>query len=195
MKPKKGKASASKQAKQPLKTTKKTSQATTKQNTCKRQASDDSDDADSDDDRPKRKRQNKNRLVEDVDEEESGATDPEVIVESDDEVQLGVEPEDNDEVSKSSNSYQNTQLTMEKNDDELEDRHQLDIPIELRVKKDTTKDLLTIFSARVTVNFKKGNNSETITGRWCMLCKYVECYGKRKTKLNAYTIFFFQNRP
>ena len=51
------------------------------------------------------------------------------------------------------------------------EQHQLDLPIELRVKKDTTKDLLTIFSARVTVNFRKGQNNETITGRWCLLCK------------------------
>jgi hypothetical protein len=56
-------------------------------------------------------------------------------------------------------------------DDEPEDRHLLEIPVQLRVKSDTTKDLLTIFSARVTVNFKKGQNSETVTGRWCMLCK------------------------
>jgi hypothetical protein len=62
-------------------------------------------------------------------------------------------------------------LTLGKDDDETEDRHQLDIPIEIRVKRDTTKDLLTIFSARTTVNFKKGLNSETINGRWCMLCK------------------------
>ena len=55
--------------------------------------------------------------------------------------------------------------------DETEDQHQLDIPVEYRVKKDTTKDLLTIFSARMTVNFKKGNTSEMISGRWCMVCK------------------------
>jgi hypothetical protein len=61
-------------------------------------------------------------------------------------------------------------LTKEK-DDEAKDRCQLDIPIELHMKKDTVKDLLTIFSAQVTVNFKKGQTSETITGRWYLLCK------------------------
>ena len=55
--------------------------------------------------------------------------------------------------------------------DGAEDRHQLDIPLEYRVKKDTTKDLLTIFSARTNVNFKKGQTSEQISGRWCMICK------------------------
>jgi hypothetical protein len=59
----------------------------------------------------------------------------------------------------------------EESGEEPEDRHQLDIPAELQVKADTTKDLLTIFSARTTVNFKKGLNSETVTGRWCLMCK------------------------
>jgi len=44
------------------------------------------------------------------------------------------------------------------------EQHQLDLPIELYVKKDTMKDLLTIFSAHITVNFRKGQNNETITG-------------------------------
>jgi hypothetical protein len=64
----------------------------------------------------------------------------------------------------------NQLLTKEK-EDETEGPHQIDIPVELRVKKDSTKDLLTIFSARVTVNFKKGENTETVSGRWCMICK------------------------
>jgi hypothetical protein len=57
------------------------------------------------------------------------------------------------------------------NEPEASRQHQLDIPTELTVKKDTTKDLLTIFSARVTVNFKEGQTTETLTGRWCLLCK------------------------
>jgi hypothetical protein len=48
----------------------------------------------------------------------------------------------------------------------------LDIPTELCVKKDTMKDLLTIFLACVTMNFKRGQNSETLTGHWFLLCKW-----------------------
>jgi hypothetical protein len=64
----------------------------------------------------------------------------------------------------------NQLLTKEK-EDETEEPHQIDIPVELQVKKDSTKDLQTIFSARVTVNFKKGETTETVSGRWCMICK------------------------
>ena len=34
------------------------------------------------------------------------------------------------------------------------EQHQLDLPIELHVKKDMTKDLLTIFLACITVNLR-----------------------------------------
>ena len=40
------------------------------------------------------------------------------------------------------------------------------------VKKDSTLDLLTIMSDRVTVKFKIGEDKyETDTGRWCNPCK------------------------
>lgn len=47
------------------------------------------------------------------------------------------------------------------------------VPQELNVKKDSTKDLLTIFSDLVTVKFKRNEDEETVKGRWCLICKYV----------------------
>ncbi|KIM65340.1 hypothetical protein SCLCIDRAFT_88680, partial [Scleroderma citrinum Foug A] len=55
-------------------------------------------------------------------------------------------------------------------------------------KKRNTKDLLTIFSDRVTVRFvrKNGpsNKVDVKTGRWCNVCKedtaFVAKHGKRK---------------
>lgn len=47
------------------------------------------------------------------------------------------------------------------------------------MKKDTTKDLLTIFSDIVTVQFNKKNGAvETVRGRWCLPCKSVQCISK-----------------
>jgi hypothetical protein len=58
-------------------------------------------------------------------------------------------------------------------DDENDDR-EFSIPQQLNVKKDSTKDLLTIFSDLVTVKFKRNSaDMETVRGRWCLLCKYV----------------------
>jgi hypothetical protein len=54
---------------------------------------------------------------------------------------------------------------------DLEEHHRAEIPTLLPVKKDSTKDLLTIFSDRVTVKFKSGETFETIKGRWCLPCK------------------------
>jgi hypothetical protein len=55
----------------------------------------------------------------------------------------------------------------------IEDRDQ-SIPQEFHVKKDSTKDLLTVFSDIKTVTFKNGDKMETpVRGRWCLLCKYV----------------------
>jgi len=48
------------------------------------------------------------------------------------------------------------------------------------VKKDSTLDILTIMSDRVTVKFKVGPDLyETEKGRWCHLCKYVARIYKR----------------
>ena len=102
MKPKKGNASTStsKQGKQPAKKlTKKMSRPTTKQNLRKRVAPGDSD-ADSNDEGPKWKKQNKNRHIEEVEEDESETTEPEEVVESDEDVQLQEEHEANGNVSK-----------------------------------------------------------------------------------------------
>jgi hypothetical protein len=100
MKPKKGKASTSKQ---PAKKSKTTNKATTKQqNTRKRPAADVSD-ADSNNEHPKRKKQTKNRHdeeVEEVEEEESEAPETELVVESDEDVNLEEEAIATDNVSK-----------------------------------------------------------------------------------------------
>jgi hypothetical protein len=58
-----------------------------------------------------------------------------------------------------------------KDESDLEERHQGDIPDTLIVKKDTTKDLLTIFSDRLTVKFKKGGITKAVKGRWCNPCR------------------------
>jgi len=106
MKPKKAKASTSKQpVKKSAKKQPKQGKAPTKGNAHKRQASDGSDDTNSDDDvaqsRPKRKQRKKNKHVEEVDEEETEATEPEEIVGSDDndeKVASEEEPEGSDKV-------------------------------------------------------------------------------------------------
>jgi len=47
------------------------------------------------------------------------------------------------------------------------------------VKKETIKDLLTIFSDLVVVKFKKNESYKMVKGRWCLPYKYaasVICY-------------------
>ena len=56
---------------------------------------------------------------------------------------------------------------------DLDDRHHVKIPLALAVKKEKTRDLLTIFSDLVVVKFKKGELCETVKGRWCLCCKCV----------------------
>jgi len=53
------------------------------------------------------------------------------------------------------------------------------------MKKDSTRDLLTIFSDLVTVKFKKGTQSETSRGQWCLPCRE-----KKRGKSNKKTAFF-----
>ena len=62
----------------------------------------------------------------------------------------------------------------------LEDCHIIKAPTEVSVKKDTTKDLLMIFSDIVTVQFKKkiGGATETVKGRWYLPCKSVKSISK-----------------
>ena len=60
---------------------------------------------------------------------------------------------------------------MEQESDQ-EDRHHPEEPTELHIKKDMTKDLLTIFSDSVTVQFKKNDVVKTVRG-WCLQCKLV----------------------
>ena len=59
---------------------------------------------------------------------------------------------------------------MQDDDENVDDRDR-SVPQEFNVKKDSTKDLLTIFSDLVNVKFKQNGYFETVRGRWCLLCK------------------------
>ena len=54
---------------------------------------------------------------------------------------------------------------------DLEEQHRSEIPEVLVVKNDSTKDLLMICSDKVSVNFKAGNNTTKLRGRWCLVCR------------------------
>ncbi|KAF8488723.1 hypothetical protein F5888DRAFT_1639060 [Russula emetica] len=53
---------------------------------------------------------------------------------------------------------------------DLEGHHCVEISVPLEVKKETTKDLLTVFSDLIVVKFKKNESYETVKGRWCLPC-------------------------
>ncbi|GLB40087.1 hypothetical protein LshimejAT787_0705970 [Lyophyllum shimeji] len=69
---------------------------------------------------------------------------------------------------------------------DLELHQQSEIPEIRAVKKDSTRDILLIFTDIVTVKFlpKTGEPAEVKKGRWCKVCKesekFVARYGKRK---------------
>jgi hypothetical protein len=56
-------------------------------------------------------------------------------------------------------------------DDGLQEQHKIKIGSLLVAKKESTKDLLTIFSNMVDVKFSKGDKHEKLRGWWCMPCK------------------------
>ena len=54
----------------------------------------------------------------------------------------------------------------------MQDKHHGELQAARHVKKQNTKDLLTIFSDRVTVRFINMDAREELKlGRWCMVCK------------------------
>jgi hypothetical protein len=57
----------------------------------------------------------------------------------------------------------------------LEEQHYGEIPEALVVKADSTRDLLTIFSDKLSVNFKTREDTTNLKGRWCpsLLCRQV----------------------
>lgn len=58
--------------------------------------------------------------------------------------------------------------------DGLRDQHRAAVPAEQRTKKALARDLLLVFSERVTVSFKtKGGLREMKEGRWCEVCRSV----------------------
>ena len=120
------------------------------------------DDSDSlsEEERPPKKRRRQPDPVEivEVDEEES-----EGVIEVVEEGSGGEENEDEVE-----------DKVDDDNEDGLQEQHQADIPAYGKTKKDTTKDLRTVFSDRTPVTFKlKGGEMETLVGRWCNICRLV----------------------
>ena len=166
-------------------------------NNRKRQASDSdessnsSSDSSSDDApvHPKRKpRKKKAKIHEDIP--------PNIVPEQVDgeAYQSSVEDGGNDKVSRYIYSLKTVvDLPVIQSDDENDDENDNPIPQEFNVKKESTKDLLTVFSDLVTVKFKRngeGMDLETVRGRWCLVCKYVTQNGLRlvsgnDTDLNA----------
>jgi hypothetical protein len=57
--------------------------------------------------------------------------------------------------------------------EDLNEHHAQGTPSIVASKKNTTRDLLTIFSDRIDVAFKKQKTGtvEMVEGRWCLLCK------------------------
>ncbi|KAN0081297.1 hypothetical protein V8E55_008921, partial [Tylopilus felleus] len=68
---------------------------------------------------------------------------------------------------------------------DVQDEHCGELQATRHVKKQNTKDLLTIFSDQVTVRFINTDGREELKlGRWCMVCKedkeLIRKFGKRK---------------
>jgi hypothetical protein len=92
---------------------------------------------------------------------------PEVVDDEDE----AVAEEEGEKVSCSAAVQVIKLMWMIKEASDLEEQHHGEIPDELIVKNDTTKDLLTIFSDRLNVNFKKRNKITELKGRWCLPCR------------------------
>ncbi|KAG6905516.1 hypothetical protein DXG01_002279 [Tephrocybe rancida] len=69
---------------------------------------------------------------------------------------------------------------------ELHEQHIQAIPTVHPVKKDSTKDLLTIFSDHVTVKFVSRVKTEEGKGRWCKVCKADTRFIKQHGKQHAF---------
>lgn len=54
----------------------------------------------------------------------------------------------------------------------LQDRHIIDLPEAVKTKSEAA-DVNLVFSDNVEVRFTDGSKSETLKGRWCLICKYV----------------------
>ena len=142
----------------------------------KRQATDgtDDDESSSEDElqlthRCKKEKRSITKTVEEVNEDEPEIE--EVDEELDDPPTDGSDDENNDQVQ-SSNYLQQIMFSPHwQGGNGLEEQHEIKIGTLLAVKKETTKDLLTIFSDTVNVKFKKGDEHEKIKGGWCMPCK------------------------
>ncbi|KAG6824578.1 hypothetical protein H0H87_011486 [Tephrocybe sp. NHM501043] len=66
----------------------------------------------------------------------------------------------------------------------LQQKHVNPIPSTHKVKKDSSKDILTIFSDRLKAKFVTGQQVEEIRGCWCKICKvdknFIQTQGKCK---------------
>jgi hypothetical protein len=57
-------------------------------------------------------------------------------------------------------------------EDNLDDHHQINIPVQVKAKKDSTADLLTMFMEHCQVKFKQRDGSfDVLKGRWCVECR------------------------
>jgi hypothetical protein len=80
-----------------------------------------------------------------------------------------VEEVDNTVLKKAGSPRARKKLTKRQDDTESDVATVLQ---EKAVKVDTSKDMLTIFTDRVTVKFlNKDGSSEQLKGHWCMICK------------------------
>ena len=142
-------------------------------NNWKRPASESDDDTSSDEEPKKRHPQKKTKhgsyeADEEVEESDGVVNESPERVEEDDE-----EPVDEvgEKVSYWAAVHEVKLTWLVKEACNLEDRHHGEIPEALIVKKDTTKDLPTIFSDRITVNFRKAGTTKALKGRWCLTCR------------------------
>ncbi|KAG6903628.1 hypothetical protein DXG01_016183, partial [Tephrocybe rancida] len=108
---------------------------------------------------------------EEEDEEEVREEDEEEVGEEDEENELGEDEGGEDEIEVSVlliTWHRKTDLL----DEGLNERQAEGIPNILPVKKDSTRDLLLIFSDRCTQEFERpGGKVQEVTGRWCWSCK------------------------
>ncbi|KAF8173117.1 hypothetical protein BJ912DRAFT_859601 [Pholiota molesta] len=126
-----------------------------------------SDSDDSDSEPKKKKKSTKRRRIEES------------------EAEIEIVDEDGEPLVEEVDDVDHSQLSDQQENDGLDARHHGDELQTKPVKKDSTLDLLTMMTDKVTVKFKvAGNKHETETGRWCNTCmtdeRFLKLHGKRK---------------
>jgi hypothetical protein len=122
--------------------------------------------------RKKAKHSNKTWTVEEVDEHEPDTEEVDEGELEDNESMDNPDKGKEDEVQSSNHIHKFcSYLTSWQGDNGLQKQHEIEIGLLQPVKKDSMKDLLTVFSDILDVKFKKGDGYQKLRGRWCMLCK------------------------